>query len=94
MINNIIYLQAFVIGTCIGSFLNVIIYRFPNDLSIIKPRSFCPSCNTQLTWRENIPLISWFIQGGKCKTWCRSIKWSIHLSEKIAINGISTPKHT
>ena len=37
MITNLIYFQAFVIGTCIGSFLNVIIYRFPNDLSIIKP---------------------------------------------------------
>ena len=71
MINNIVYFQAFVIGTCIGSFLNVIIYRFPNDLSIIKPRSFCPKCKTQLTWRENIPFISWLIQGGKCKT-CRT----------------------
>ena len=68
MINNIIYLQVFIAGLCIGSFLNVITYRFPNNLSIIKPRSFCPKCNTQLTWRENIPLLSWFIQGGKCKT--------------------------
>ena len=66
MINNIIYFQAFVIGTCIGSFLNVIIYRFPNNLSIITPRSFCPKCKTQLTWRENIPLLSWLIQGRKC----------------------------
>ena len=66
MITYIIYFQAFVIGTCIGSFLNVIIYRFPNDLSIIIPRSFCPKCKTQLTWRENIPFISWLIQGRKC----------------------------
>ena len=71
MINNIIYLQIFIAGLCIGSFLNVIIYRLPNDLSIIKPRSFCPKCKTQLTWRENIPFISWLIQGGKCKT-CRT----------------------
>jgi leader peptidase (prepilin peptidase)/N-methyltransferase len=68
MINNIIYFQAFVIGSCIGSFLNVIIYRFPNDLSIITPRSFCPKCKTQLTWRENIPFISWLIQRRKCIT--------------------------
>ena len=66
MITKLIYFQAFVLGICIGSFLNVITYRFPNELSIIKPRSFCPSCNTKLTWRENIPLISWFIQKGKC----------------------------
>ena len=58
--------QAFVIGACIGSFLNVIIYRFPNDLSIVKPRSFCPKCKKRLTWRENIPLISWLFQRGKC----------------------------
>ncbi len=83
MISNIIYLKAFVIGTCIGSFLNVIIYRFPNDLSIIKPRSFCPSCNTQLTWRENIPLISWFIQVGKCKTCKTNISFRYPLIELL-----------
>ena len=60
------YLQAFVIGACIGSFLNVIVYRLPNNFSIIKPRSFCPKCKNKLTWRENIPLISWFLQRGKC----------------------------
>mgnify|MGYP001433215457 CR=1 FL=1 len=68
MINKIIYFQAFVIGTCVGSFLNVVIYRFPNNLSIISPRSFCPICKTQLTWQENIPLVSWLIQGQKCTT--------------------------
>jgi len=83
MINNIIYLQAFVIGTCIGSFLNVIIYRFPNDLSIIKPRSFCPSCQTQLTLSENIPLVSWFIQGGKCKTCKTTISFRYPLIELL-----------
>ena len=61
------YFQSFVMGICIGSFLNVVVYRLPNDISIIKPRSFCPKCKTKLTWRENIPLISWFIQRGRCK---------------------------
>ena len=60
------YLQAFVIGTCIGSFLNVVIYRFPSNLSVVKPRSFCPHCKNKLTWKENIPLISWIVQKGKC----------------------------
>jgi leader peptidase (prepilin peptidase)/N-methyltransferase len=63
IVNN---LHSFVIGCCIGSFLNVIVYRFPNNYSIIKPRSFCPKCKTRLTWKENIPLISWFFQKGKC----------------------------
>ena len=60
------YFQTFIIGTCIGSFLNVIVFRFPNNISIIKPRSFCPKCEKKLTWKENIPLISWLIQRGKC----------------------------
>ncbi len=60
------YFQAFLIGSCIGSFINVVIYRLPNNFSIIKPRSFCPKCKTKLTWRENIPLISWLIQRGRC----------------------------
>ena len=70
IINN--YLFVFIIGLCIGSFINVIVYRFPNDLSIIKPRSFCPKCKSKLTWRENIPLISWFIQKGRCKN-CKTL---------------------
>jgi len=81
MITNIIYFQAFVIGTCIGSFLNVVIYRFPNNLSIIRPRSFCPKCKTQLTWKENIPLLSWLVQGRKCKTCKTTIRLRYPLIE-------------
>jgi len=60
------YFNFFIIGTCIGSFLNVVIYRFRNNYSIVRPRSFCPNCKTKLTWKENIPLISYLIQRGKC----------------------------
>jgi len=81
IINN--YLYAFIIGLCIGSFINVIVYRFPNDLSIIKPRSFCPKCKTKLTWRENVPLISWLIQKGKCKHCNTSISVRYPLIELI-----------
>ena len=66
MLSTIYYFQVFLIGICIGSFLNVVIYRFLNDLSIVKPRSFCPKCKNKLTWRENIPLVSWIIQKGRC----------------------------
>ena len=77
------YFQAFVIGACIGSFLNVVVYRFPNDLSIIKPRSFCPKCKNKLTWRENIPLISWLIQRGRCINCSKSISSRYPLVELI-----------
>ena len=66
MITKLLYFQAFVIGICIGSFLNVVVYRLPNELSIVKPRSFCPNCRHKLSWTENIPLISWIIQRARC----------------------------
>ena len=73
MLNTFTYLYAFIIGSCIGSFINVVVYRFTHDLSIIRPRSFCPKCKTKLTWRENIPLISWLILRGRCKNCDTSI---------------------
>ena len=79
----IYYFQVFLIGICIGSFLNVIVYRFQNNLSIIKPRSFCPKCKNKLTWKENIPLISWIIQKGKCLNCNTSISIRYPLIELI-----------
>ena len=83
MMIELIYFKVFIVGLCIGSFLNVIIYRFPNNLSIIKPRSFCPSCKNKLTWRENIPFISWLTQGGKCITCKTTISFRYPLIELL-----------
>ncbi len=58
---------AFVIGSMVGSFLNVVIYRLPLNLSVNKPRrSFCPHCKTQIPFYQNIPLISWLVLRAKC----------------------------
>ncbi|MEO1923327.1 MAG: prepilin peptidase [Nautiliaceae bacterium] len=57
---------VFIIGICIGSFLNVIIYRIPREKSIISPPSSCPNCNSKLKPWHNIPLLSWFFLKGKC----------------------------
>ena len=81
MLIKFFYFYSFIIGLCIGSFINVIVYRFPNNLSIIKPRSFCPNCKTNLTWCENIPLISWIIQRRKCKNCNTSISTRYFLIE-------------
>ena len=58
--------RSFLIGICIGSFLNVVIYRLPVGLSIIKPRSFCPKCKNKIPFSSNIPLLSFLFQKGKC----------------------------
>ena len=54
-------------GLCIGSFLNVCIYRLPQDKSIVRPGSACPKCGTFIKWYDNLPVISYLFLGGKCR---------------------------
>ncbi len=61
-------LIAGVVGLVMGSFYNVLIYRLPRKISIVKPeRSFCPSCDHQLAWKDNVPVFSYIFLGGKCR---------------------------
>lgn len=55
-------------GACIGSFLNVCIYRLPRRESLAWPSSHCTSCNRTLSWYENIPILSWVLLRGRCRT--------------------------
>jgi len=66
MIELVIGLFVFVFGIMVGSFLNVVIYRIPNNESIAFPASKCQSCQTPLKWYHNIPIFSWLALGGKC----------------------------
>lgn len=59
--------MTFVLGACIGSFLNVCISRWPAELSVVKPRSRCPRCERAIAWHENIPVLSWMLLRGKCR---------------------------
>lgn len=63
-------LFVFAFGACIGSLINVLVYRLPRGLGVVTPPSRCPACNTRLTWRENIPILGWIVLKGRCRT-CR-----------------------
>ncbi len=59
---------VFLFGACIGSFLNVCIYRIPLDTPLANPpRSFCPSCRATIAWYDNMPILSWFLLRGRCR---------------------------
>lgn len=55
------------LGAMVGSFLNVVIYRVPRGESIVAPRSRCPSCETQIAGRDNVPILSWLALRGRCR---------------------------
>ncbi len=61
----------FAFGCCIGSFLNVVIYRLPKEKSLVSPPSSCPSCGRRIQFYDNIPLVSWLVLRARCR-YCRS----------------------
>lgn len=63
-----VYVLAGVLGLCVGSFLNVVIYRLPNGMNLAKPDSHCTTCDYVLKWYDNIPVLSYIILGGKCRS--------------------------
>lgn len=62
-----LYTYVFVLGACLASFINVVIYRVPLSISVAKGRSFCPRCNSQLKFYDLIPILSWATLKGKCR---------------------------
>jgi leader peptidase (prepilin peptidase)/N-methyltransferase len=64
-----------VFGLCIGSFLNVCAYRLPLGESVVHPRSRCTSCGRMLTWFDNLPVVSWVLLGGRCRTCRKPVSW-------------------
>ncbi|MHC4104006.1 MAG: prepilin peptidase [Planctomycetota bacterium] len=65
------FVFTFTFGCCIGSFLNVVIYRLPRDKSLVTPPSACPSCGKHIHFYDNIPLFSWLFLGQKCR-YCKA----------------------
>ncbi|MEI6427103.1 MAG: prepilin peptidase [Pseudanabaena sp. ELA607] len=68
-------IMALILGACVGSFLNVVVYRIPAGLSLVHPPSRCPHCHHPLQPWDNIPIFGWILIGGKCR-YCRSpVSW-------------------
>ena len=76
-------LIAIVLGASVGSFLNVVIYRVPAELSILFPPSRCPTCLKQLAPKDNIPILGWFLIKGKCRYCHTPVSWRYPLIEGI-----------
>ena len=65
--SGILLLWFTVLGTCVGSFLNVVIYRMPLGKSLSQPPSHCPQCGHAIRWYDNVPVLGWLWLRGKCR---------------------------
>ena len=78
---------AFALGACIGSYLNVCIYRWPIGMSTNDPkRSICFNCEAPISWYDNLPILSWYILGGKCRNCKKS--FSVRYSMVELLNAV------
>ena len=69
------YIFTFIFGAIVGSFLNVVIHRVPNEESVVFPNSACPKCKSAIKAYDNLPVLSWLILGGKCRNCKEKIAW-------------------
>ncbi len=80
--NHALSFLALLLGAVVGSFLNVVILRLPEEEgSIVHPPSHCPGCQTPLRWYDNIPVVSFLLLRGRCRTCHRPISWQYPLVE-------------
>jgi leader peptidase (prepilin peptidase) / N-methyltransferase len=72
---------AFALGAIVGSFLNVVIYRYPREESIVFPGSHCPWCGAAIRWFDNIPIVSFLVLRARCRACRAPISWRYPLVE-------------
>ncbi|MCB9914382.1 MAG: prepilin peptidase [Planctomycetes bacterium] len=85
MTDQLFYVWITLTGLFVGSFLNVVIYRYPyEEVTVSNPRrSRCPKCQHQLAWYENVPLVSWTLQRGRCRHCAAPVPWRYPLVEGL-----------
>jgi leader peptidase (prepilin peptidase)/N-methyltransferase len=71
------------VGLCIGSFLNVVITRLPEGKNLVFPRSACPRCGHLIAWFDNVPVLSWLLLRGRCRSCRQRISWRYPAGELL-----------
>ena len=82
-IDSILAVWFFIVGACVGSFLNVVVYRLPRRESLIRPASRCPQCNHPIRPWDNIPIASWIFLRGRCRDCGSNISGQYPLTEAL-----------
>ena len=77
----VVYLTL--VGAAVGSFLNVCIYRWPAGESVLRPRSRCPGCRKPIAWYDNVPILSWLLLRGRCRSCSEPISPQYPLIEAV-----------
>jgi len=71
------------VGACVGSFLNVVVARLPAGLSVVRPRSRCPGCESTIAWYDNLPIVSWVWLRARCRSCGTAIAFRYPLVELL-----------
>ena len=79
------FLFVIILGGLWGSFANVCIYRLPLEKGVVSGRSYCPNCKKQITWKDNIPILSYLLLSGKCRKCKQSISSQYPMVEILSI---------
>ncbi len=87
---SLIAILVLAFGACVGSFVGVVAYRLPREISIISPRSFCPHCRHTIPAWANVPIISWIVLRGRLYSMPRCDRFSLSILTEFALAAAAT----